>query len=45
MLQQLLFPEAIGAENFDPAKTKMTVAHLVEQYKKDEAKQFEKDAT
>lgn len=44
MLQQLLFPEAINAEDFDPAKTKMTVSHLVEQYKKEEAKKFETDA-
>ena len=41
MIQSLLFPETIGFKDFDPAKTKMTVADLVAEFKKKEAKEFE----
>lgn len=41
MLQTLLFPEIGVKDDFDPVKTKMTVADLVAEYKIKEAKKFE----
>ena len=41
MIQKLLFPETLGQEKFDVTKADLTVADLVEQYKKQEAFEFE----
>ena len=43
MIQALLFPETVNSEGtFDPTATKMSVSSLLNRYKKQEAKDFEK---
>lgn len=41
MIQQLLFPETIGVDNFDATKTRLSLGNLVEEYRKNEALAFE----
>lgn len=41
MIESLLFQSKLG-EEFDPTKTKMTVSHLIDFYKKKEVEEFDK---
>jgi hypothetical protein len=43
MIQQLLFPETVGIENFDVTKTDLTLGTLVDDYRKNEALAFESE--